>query len=138
MRSRKQGPVSPLVISSGTPLSEVDDHARRLEGSLAPVITLMNATGIAAAGFMVADAVEIELNRDCRPDAATEEKLRLARAAIREQAGRGGPGAELALPDALIVLGRHAVTLFGDPRVGDAWSSHVRLVAPSSLRPAVG
>jgi hypothetical protein len=106
-------------------------RARKLEAELAPVIKIMNRTGMTAAGIMATGPDEIKLNRRSgMHDAAGAQRLASARDRIMREADASIR--VYALPDAMLYMnGKRenvALTLFGDERPGHTWETGVRLV----------
>lgn len=122
---------SPVVVRSDS--RDKAKRAAQLEAELAPVIGIMNRTGITAAGFKVTGAREIDLNRNGTCTRALADRLASARQHIRAEADR--TIGVFALPDALLYLpggyDAPAVSLLGDDKPGSLWEHPVILVAPA-------
>lgn len=121
---------SPVIVRSDSSNGGTA-RARELETALAPVIDIMNRTGMTAAGIGITGPDEIELNRESKMhDEAAAQRLAFARERIMREADQSI--GVYALPDAMLYLpGRHedaALTLFGDDRPGHTWETRVRLV----------
>lgn len=123
---------SPVVVRSDS--RDPAARAAKLAGELAPVIEIMNATGITAAGIKVTGPGEVELNQGCemRGEQEAIQRLTAARDRILRELDRSV--GLYAAPNAMLTIrGRWdtvAVTLLGDKRPGITWCPPVKLVSP--------
>jgi hypothetical protein len=109
----------PILVHEGRERNETEWH--RTETELATVIALMQITGLAAAGFQVAEPGTASINDTAHAiDSGDREKLMLAREAIREAACE--TGAFWSLPNPLLIYKGLAVRLFGDAAPGKPWT----------------